>query len=361
MLQLPSSVDDVTAKWLGDVLTASGALGAGDRITWVGHQPLGVGTGLLSDLHRVSYRCASGGERSVVVKLSCRNELRSTVDQLGLYRREVDFYQQLAGVVPLRTPAAHLAVQAEGSTDFVLVLEDFGGLLPADQLSGLGLDAAGVAIDAIARLHAWAWGDDRRLQDLCAAFESICCDATRALYPTFFAGGWASYLAHAEREPDEALNLVAAGWVDALPWFLDALAAPATLCHGDYRADNLFFDTSDGSVSVIDFQLMHQGCGISDIAYLVSQSVEEATLDDHERLVRRYCTALEACGVVYPWPEAWRQYRIAVLFHVVEAVVATLTWPSLDERGRRLVLRLVERAARAIEVVDAASLLPRQA
>ncbi len=361
MPRLPSSFQDVTPEWLSDVLMTSGALGPGDPITSLCHQPLGMGAGLLSDLRRVSYHSAGGGDGSVVVKLSADNELRSTVDQLGLYRREIDFYRQLADVAPVRTPAVHLAVQADTSTDFVLVLEDLGGLLPADQLSGLGLDAAEVAIDAAAHLHAWAWEDEDRLQGLCGAFSSIRNDTTRALYPTFFAGGWASYLSHAEQEPGEALRLVAAGWVDALPWFLDALAAPATLCHGDYRADNLFFDASDGSVSVIDFQLVHHGCGISDVAYLVSQSVDGAEIEDHTSLVEHYCAALESRGVTYPWTEAWPQYRIAVLFHLVEAVVATMAWPSLDERGHRLVLSLVERAARAIEVTDAVSLLGRRA
>lgn len=360
MTSLPSSVHDVTPDWLGHVLTSSGALSGGDRIASLGHQPLGVGAGLLSALHRVSYRTVAGGNGTVVVKLACDNELRTTVDQLGLYRREVDFYRHLARVAPIRTPQVHLALQAETSTDFVLVLEDLGRLEPADQLRGLGPDKAETAIEAVARLHAWAWDDQDRLQEHCGRFSSIRNDTTQGRYPAYFAAGWASYQAHAGHEPSAALRRAAAGWVDALPSFLEALAIPATFCHGDYRADNLFFDATDGSVSVIDFQLSHQGCGISDVAYLVSQSLEGADLADHERLVRRYCGALEAFGVAYARPDAWRQYRVAVLFHLFEAVVATLAWPSLDDRGRRLVLSLVERAGRAIEVTDAVSLLDRR-
>lgn len=321
------------------------------------YEPVGVGIGLLSELHRVSYRSGGGDEGSVVVKLPATNEHRSTADTLGLYRRELDFYRDVADAVPLRTPRAHLAEQADSSTDFVLVLEDLGGLTPGDQLGGLRWDRAEAAVDTVAGLHGWAWKSQSRLDGLSDRFRPLRNETVRAMYPQYFVAGWANYLDRAEDAPSHALAAAAEGWVEALPWLLDELAEPATLCHGDLRADNLFFDAT-GAVVTIDFQLAHQGCGVSDIAYLGSQSIEAATLEDHQALVRRYCRALEDLGVDYPLPGAERQYRIGVLFHLVEAVVATLSWPSLDPQGRRLVLRLVERAGRAIEATDALDALP---
>ena len=251
----------------------------------------------------------------------------------------------------------HLAEAAEGSTDFALVVEDLGGLAPGDQLAGLGVLQAEAAVDAVARLHAWGWEDRARLDDLCGRFPPLRNETTSAMYPSYFEAGWASYLEHVEDEPSAVLASVAERWAAALPWLLDELAAPSTLCHGDYRADNLFFE-ADGSVVAVDFQLAHQGCGISDVAYLVSQSLEDAHRSDHEALVRRYCLALQATGIDYPWPAAWRQYRIAVLFHLVAAVAATLSWPSLGARARQLVLRLVDRSGRAIEETGAVNMLP---
>ena len=355
---LPSSIGEVTASWLDEVLVASGELEQADRIMWLDRECVGAGIGLLGELHRVCYRSRSGREGSVVVKLPAQNELRATADALGLYRREVDFYRDVAPVVPVRLPQVHLALPAPGTTDFVLVLEDLGRLRPADQLGGLVDGQAEAAVDAVARLHAWAWEDRPRLVELADRFAPLRNEATLALYPCFFEQGWASYLSHARRQPGPALRTTAERWVDHLPVFLDELSSPETLCHGDYRADNLYFD-DDGSTAMIDFQLVHQGCGISDVAYLVSQSVEGADLGAHERLVHHYCSALEAAGVRYPVDAAWGQYRVAVMFHLVEAVVTTLSWPSLGARGRELVLRLVERAEQAIEVTGAVDLLPR--
>ncbi len=354
---LPSSIEEVTRSWLGEVLAASGTIAPEDPIASLDHASVGAGIGLLSALHRVCYRSRVGREGSVVVKLPADNELRCTADALGVYRREVDFYLDVAPGLPVRSPQVHLALPAVDSTDFVLVLEDLGRLTAADQLGGLVDGQAEGAVDAAALLHAWTWEDRTRLGGLADRFPPLRNETTRALYPSYFEAGWASYLSHARRPPGPGLQAAAERWIGDLPSFLDELASPATLCHGDYRADNLFFD-EDGSVVMIDFQLVHQGCGISDVAYLVSQSVEDADLGDHEMLVGRYCRALEAAGVTYPEDEAWRQYRIAVIFHLVEAVVTTLSWPSLGARGRQLVLRLVERAEEAIEVTGAVSLLP---
>jgi hypothetical protein len=356
-MSLPLAIEEVDARWLGDVLHASGSLPTGAAVSSLAVECVGAGIGLLGSLHRVRYRAGSTGEEaSVVVKLPADNELRATADALGLYRREVDFYQQLAGAVPLTTPRAHLALPAAETTDFVLVLEDLGGLVAGDQLAGLAPEQADAAVDAIAGLHAWAWGDDDLLARLSPSFPPLRNETTLALYPGYFGAGWASYLSRSSREPGPELRAVAGRWGSDLPSFLDDLAAPATLCHGDYRADNLFFGR-DGAVSVIDFQLVHQGSGMSDVAYLVSQSIDGAEAADHERLVRRYCSALEALGITYPWDEAWHRYRVAVIFHVIEALVTTLSWPSLGERGRRLVLRLVERAEEAIRATGAVGVL----
>ena len=50
-------------------------------------------------------------------------------------------------------------------------------------------------------------------------------------------------------------------------------AEPTTMIHGDFRADNLFFE-ADGSVAAVDFQLIGTGRGVYDLAYFVTQSLD---------------------------------------------------------------------------------------
>ena len=62
-----------------------------------------------------------------------------------------------------------------------------------------------------------------------------------------------------------------------MPRLLDSLAeAPTTMIHGDWRADNLFFEP-DGTVAAVDFQLIGTGRAAYDLAYMVTMSIGRRT------------------------------------------------------------------------------------
>ena len=61
---------------------------------------------------------------------------------------------------------------------------------------------------------------------------------------------------------------------------VDELGTPQLL-HGDFRADNLFFD-ADGTVVVIDWQAISQGGGAADVGYFVSQNMSTEDRRAHE-------------------------------------------------------------------------------
>jgi hypothetical protein len=351
------AIGDITAAWLTDALAGGTALVPGEHVTELRAERIGAGRGLLAEVHRVAYRSSSGAAASVIVKVGASNELRQAADALGLYAREVAFYRHLAGVVPLRTPAVHATAFGEPTGDFVVVMEDLGDRAAADQLAGLTHGQVAAAVEALAPFHAWAWDAVDGLDDLRPTIPDLDCAMNRSLLPELFAAGWQAYSSHCPGGPATVLTAAAGRWPAQLAWQLSQLGTPSTLCHGDYRADNLFF-AEDGALTVVDFQLVHLGCGISDVAYLVAQSTDGLDGDGHAGLVRRYVDALGRAGVRYSWQDAWRQYRVAVVFHLVEAVVATLSWPSLDSRGRDLVLRLVERTGAAIDATSALDELP---
>lgn len=53
--------------------------------------------------------------------------------------------------------------------------------------------------------------------------------------------------------------------------------APTTLCHGDFRADNLMFDdsaTGREHVGILDWQIAYRSGGIGDVCYLTSTRPE---------------------------------------------------------------------------------------
>jgi hypothetical protein len=124
------------------------------------------------------------------------------------------------------------------------------------------------------------------------------------------------------------------------------------------RADN-FFLQPNGDLLMVDFQTLAQQAGIIDIAYLVSQSIDETVRrGNDEALVRRYVEKLAALGVRdYTFTQAWEQYRIAVAFMLMMPVLAFMQEDHSNERGRQLMAEMLARASDTIESVNSAELL----
>ena len=172
-----------------------------------------------------------------------------------------------------------------------------------------------------------------------------------------FAEGWEKVQAEMEVHP--TIAAVADRWVPKLPEMLAALStAPTTIAHGDYRADNIFFD-DDGGVVLLDFQLTGLATAGYDLAYFVTQSLLPEVAAANERaLFDRYVDALVAAGV----PESdtagmWENYRVAALFCLVYPIVASRGMDLSDPRQHALVDNMNTRCARAIDELNLASLL----
>jgi hypothetical protein len=84
-----------------------------------------------------------------------------------------------------------------------------------------------------------------------------------------------------------------------------------TLVHGDAKLANFCFARRDSAVAAVDFQYVGGGCGVKDVAYLVSGEADEArALDSYFGHLRR---ALAARGIdAAPVEAEWRAlYPIA--------------------------------------------------
>jgi aminoglycoside phosphotransferase (APT) family kinase protein len=136
----------------------------------------------------------------------------------------------------------------------------------------------------------------------------------------------------------------------------DLSTAPKTLLHGDYRADNILF-RPDGSVVLLDFQLIGTGSAAYDLAYFVTQSLDAAVASANERaLFDRWIAGLHAAGVT-DTDRMWDDYRKAALFCLVYPVVASRGMDLADPRQRGLIDCMNSRLCRAIDELDLAGLL----
>jgi hypothetical protein len=354
---LPTTVERLTPSWLTAVLRGSGSIGADTAVTAVRTEQIGEGVGFLSYLYRLYLELDGDGPASLVAKLPTDTDYLQLAQLTGAYDREVAFYSVVAPTAPMRTPRAHVASIAEGTTDFVLLLEDLGHLESGDHLSGLTFDRTGRVIDELARFHAWGWG----LQPEPArhpAFAAIDGPVTTGLYTMGIATGWAIYREHGRAAVPDGLAAVIDNFGAQLPAMVSSLVEPTTLVNGDLRVDNLFFDPQ-GAPTTVDFQLTMHGAGVWDVAYLVGQGLTPQERGGREReLVQRYVDGLAAAGVAYPIDQAWRQFRTATVAQITFPLTAMLSWDTLTERAKELLHALTERALAIIADTDALTDLP---
>jgi len=348
MTTIPASIDEVTSEWLTEV--------TGFDVQAAKAEQIGVGVGVSSALYRVRLQGA-GCPETVIVKLPALDPaavFTSTV--LRMYIREVRFFDELAAQSPVRVPAGYHGAVDEETSRFVVVMEDMGGMRIVDQLEGMSVADAGQAVDELAAWQATWWRQGEALAEA-GLTVSLGDPVYPAVLPMVFAEGWEKVTN--EMEVPASILAVGPRFADAIPRLLDLLSRPpTTMIHGDYRADNILF-APDGSVALLDFQLIGTGRGAYDLAYFVTQSLDlEVAAENEQSLFERWITALRDAGVdAGDLDGMWEDYRTAALFCLVYPIVAARGMDLGDPRQRGLIDCMNSRFGRAVDQLELAQLL----
>jgi aminoglycoside/choline kinase family phosphotransferase len=354
-LPIASTPEALTAAWLTEALRSSGHL-ADHRVTAVVAEPLG--TGQVCDCYRLTltYDGDYDAPATLVAKVPAADETsRTTAQVLRLYETEVDFYQQLADGLPVRTPEVFYADQDVEASSFVLLLEDLTPAKPGDQLTGCSPDEARAAVGELVRLHAPRWGDESlaSLEWLHknAGAEGV---SMASLLPQL----WANFVARYDEVLEPAVRGAGDTLFSHLLGFYRADTKPWTIIHGDYRLDNLLFSPGGGQVAVVDWQMCAHGPAMNDVAYFIGAGLLPDVRRRVERdLVRAYYDDLVAAGVTgYDWDSCWRAYRRGTWSGLIIAV-ASATLVERTERGDQLFLAMATRHAHHAIDLDAAALI----
>lgn len=348
MTTIPSTIDDVTVTWVAEA--------TGLNVTDIGIELIGVGLGVSSAVYRLALTGTDVPD-TLILKLAALDEAAVfTSSMLRMYAKEVKFFDELAGESPIRVPKGFGGDCAAEGAPYYLFMEDMGGHRVVDQLEGMEVPDAEQAVDELAAWHATFWGKAEHHLSTGAAM-SLGDDVYRGVLPIVFEEGWVKVQAEMEVHP--TIADVAPRWIAKLNEMLDALSTtPTTVTHGDYRADNIFFD-EHGKVVLLDFQLTGLGTASFDLAYFITQSLLPDVAAANERpLFDRYVAALIAAGV----PEAettrlWEDYRVAALFCLAYPIVASRGMDLSDPRQYELVNSMNLRCARAIDELNLRDLL----
>jgi hypothetical protein len=353
LLRLPS---DVTPEWLTRALVAAGVLRAGARVTAFEGTP--IGTGQMADTTRfaLTYDEPGAGPGSVVGKFaSADDQSRGTGLALRAYEIEVRFYREVASTVGARLPAVFLAEVEPDTGWFTLLLEDIVGATQGDQIEACGPDVAAAVLDEMARLHAPCWerADLAKLEWLNR--NSPESDGMLvALVSTLLPGFLERYADRLAPEHQDVCRLFA----DRLPSWLDTRSSQRTASHGDFRLDNLLFQSGNARPVVVDWQTAAWAPASVDVAYFIGGCLNTEDRRAHEAdLLAHYHAALCSRGVAgYSLEQLRHDTRHDVFGGVLMAIVASMV-VQRTERGDLMFLTSTARHAQHAIDIGATDLL----
>jgi len=357
-ITIPETPADIDSAWL------NAALQDWPDIAAVAHHDIGEGTGIFGQISRLDLTytdtdLATESPRCIVAKMACLEpENLAIAKALGIYERELRFYDELAGELPFRIPASYLA-HTDDDGRFVLLIEDLSGeFVVGDQVVGATPEQADAVVDALIPFHAH-WWQKPELDDM-DWLPVPNAPAYMAAVPGIYRAGLPVLLSEwTDRVSGAAI--AAAQAVD--PKFEELMqrsaGEPRTVIHTDTRLDNIFF-AADGSnqVALIDFQLALRGRAVADICYLIGTSMSIQDGSAHwERLLHRWHDGITAAGIDYSWGDCVTHYKESAMYYLSGAMSLIGTFDAGNERGAAMVEAYSTRILEHVADIDATAVL----
>jgi hypothetical protein len=338
-------IADVTPSWLTKALGSAGL----DDLKVERVQMERIGTGQAAACARLSIEYAAApasAPRTLIAKFASDDEAsRRNCAAMGIYRREVEFYRDIAPRLHMTLPRCwYLDVDAPGER-FLILMEDLAPAAPGDQLVGCAPEVVRAAILELVGLQAPTWCDDalgKRFMEPADGFFSDMHGLYNRMLPGFVER-FGTALA-----PDELAIIVEVGAARGAPLF-QPVGTPFCLEHRDYRPDNLMIDTTGARLRVVavDWQGMRTGRPLNDVALCLAGSLEPDTRRAVEHdILRAYHHALVDAGVRdFSYDQCWTEYRRAAFAGFGLTVVAAMAVVQTP-RGDRMFEAMARRYAR---------------
>ena len=362
-MSIPRDLLEVTPSWLTAALRDSGAAGS-PAVTGYSADAIAEGKGFMSQLYRLrlDYDADAGGlPRTVILKLPSSDPLmRTFFDRLRQNLREVLFYQQAVSAGYLETPRSYFSGTDPATGNTALLLEDMSDARQGDSVAGCTLAEAQLAIVQLARFHA-SWWDSPRLD----ALDWLPPKVTEAsVYKEIYADSWQSFIGKAGEGMPRGLRDLGDRLGDEISAIKARLSrTPQTLLHGDYRLDNCFFPTAEGSppLVVFDWEFCVRGRGAYDVAAFISEAYSaEQRRDEEMGLLRTYHETLLENGVSgYSFEECVEDYRLSMMEVAVFWIVTGGYCEYDGERATTYLHNSLARFDAAIADLACAELLAR--
>ncbi len=347
----------ITPDWLTQVLHAGGVEAKVRDFT-----KKRVGTGQIGQSVRFALDYSDAppnAPASLVGKFPAdEEESRNTGIVLGNYIREVNFYKHLAKTALISTPKCYFTEVDPATSEFVLMMEDLAPAEQGDQLKGCTLEQAHRAVMEAANLHASHWNDPR-IEDLAWVSGTRAAGLRGSADPAQMNALWNGFCARYDDRLSDDAKRVGAALVKNYGAYDSYYSGPKSLVHIDYRPDNMMFASARGGkpLTVLDWQSLAFGCGVTDVAYFLSGALDRDTRRKREKdFLRAYHDRMRALGVDYDFESLWRDYRSRAFALYLVAFYASMI-VTQTPRGDEMFMQMITSATNQVLDLDALEFL----
>lgn len=259
--EFPVRLTDLTTTWLSEALDYP-------TVSFI-HTDIGAGKGMLGDIFRLDLESTDGSQKQLVAKFSAdREETRAAAKRAGIFKREIDFYEQIAPVLKCRIPRCFGTWYDDETAEFLILMECIDADFSVNQIEGVTYDQAILVMKELAALHVPA----SQVADFRHLFSLVSAPERRANQTLFITRGWEEIKKLVS--PSLRTDFTADEMVKKLLGAFDHLSTlPFYLLHGDARPDNLLFDRNGTSVALVDWQGVALGPREWDIGYFLAQGL----------------------------------------------------------------------------------------
>ena len=351
------TADQIDASWLTDCLRAAGH----DRVRVRGFDATRIGTGQIGKCIRytLDYASASdGAPRTLVGKFPSDDPIsRQTGVDLGNYRREVEFYRQLASRLTIRTPRCYYAAVEGVGPHFALLLSDAAPAVPGDQLAGCNEAVARAAVLELAGLHAPTWNDPT----ICGVewiSEPSADTIDRTVAGTSRSCPASSIATRTASSADSRAIIERVASSTGHPFNGSARSLRADPCRLPARQPADRRAASPPTVTVVDWQSVTVGQPLSDVAYFLGAGScprrGAAAKSASCASITAVCSTPGSRG--YSWADCWQDYRRGAFAGFLVTVIASMLVQE-TARGNEMFIAMAQRHSRHAIDLGAAEFL----
>jgi len=359
----------LTADWL------AGALGW--PVRGASQEVLGQGQGFMGDIIRLTLEHGDPDAPATVIAKLPKKANRAMGEMLGVYEREVLFFQAFGSDFPVRIPEVYFShydpdagsarqkeilavldglprfitpaigllgmkIAAAKKRRYLVIMEDLAQFQPGDQFEGADTEACARVLEQFAPAHRRFWGGE----DVANQFWLLPWDIDARMRESMYRKTLPQFRA----EASDALRPYVE-WLGEHSAILTKTLtadAPTTLVHNDLRLDNVCFNGTD--CAFLDWQLLRAGPAAYDVAYFLGSALSaEASPDEEMGILERYYAALNPPD--YPFEKFLRDYRRSLVLSLA-AVVPHADIAIDAGRGQTMMARWRQRLEARLQQED---------